>query len=388
MQTILEGSRAIAQTVRNCQPDVVSAYPITPQTHIVEDLAKFKSDGASYEYIRAESEFAAASVVAGASATGVRVYTSTSSQGLLLMTEIIFNIAGSRLPVVMTCANRAVSGPINIWNDQQDSITVRDAGWIMLYAETNQEAVDLHIQAYKIAETTMIPVMINIDGFVLTHTFEPIDIISPKEIEKFIGKYRPKAGTYLDPKNPISIGCFVSPNAYLEIREQLHQDVLTSKKVIVDTAKKFNQTFRRCNQIDLSCQNGLFEEYQTAGAQTILITMGSLAGTMKDAIDQHNEKNKAKVGLIKIRCFRPFPEAELVKALSKAKYIGVVEKCVSLGRGGILAGEVKSMGYGKLKAKISEFIVGLGGRDITVNTILSIIKNSSSAKYNSNKFVK
>ncbi|MFH1187726.1 MAG: pyruvate ferredoxin oxidoreductase, partial [bacterium] len=240
MKTILEGSRVIAQTIKQCQPDVISAYPITPQTHIVEDLAKFKADGkADYKYVRAESEFAAASIVAGASATGVRTYTATSSQGVLLMAEVLFNIAGMRLPVVMTCANRAVSAPINIWGDQQDSVTVRDSGWIMLYAENNQEACDLHIQAFKIAESLRLPVMINVDGFVLTHTFEPIDIPKEKDIINFIGKYKPKKGTYLDTKNPVSMGCFAPPSCYMGIREQLQNDLIFSKKIISQTAKEY-----------------------------------------------------------------------------------------------------------------------------------------------------
>src|SRR6056297_1311985 len=173
MSKLMEGSQAVAKVVNLCEPAVVSAYPITPQTHIVEDLAKYKADGkAKYEYIRAESEFAAASVVLGASATGVRTYTATSSQGLLLMTEVLFNIAGMRLPVVLTCANRGVSAPITIWNDHQDSMTVRDSGWIMFFAENHQEAIEQHLLAYKVAEKMGLPAMVNIDGFVLTHTYE------------------------------------------------------------------------------------------------------------------------------------------------------------------------------------------------------------------------
>ncbi|MCX6746496.1 MAG: pyruvate ferredoxin oxidoreductase, partial [Candidatus Parcubacteria bacterium] len=189
---ILEGSHAVAEIVRRLRPAVVSAYPITPQTHIVEDLAKMKAEGlADFEYINAESEFAAASIVLGASATGVRTYTATSSQGLLLMTEVLFNIAGLRLPVVITCANRAVSSPINIWNDQQDSVTIRDAGWLQLYAETNQEAVDLHVLGFKLAESLLLPVMVNMDGFTLTHTYEPVEIPSENLIKKYLPNYNP-----------------------------------------------------------------------------------------------------------------------------------------------------------------------------------------------------
>ena len=230
---ILEGSHAIALTIRNIDPAVISAYPITTQTHIVEDLAKFKADGeANYEYVRAESEFAAASIILGASATGVRTYSATSSQGLLLMVEVVFNMAGLRLPIVMTCANRAISAPINIWNDHQDVMVIRDSGWILLFAENHQEAISQHIMAYKIAETTKLPVMVNVDGYVLTHSYEPAWIPDKKTIQKYLGKYQPASGTYLDPNNPVTIGAFAAPGDYMEIRQELHEDLVASQKVI------------------------------------------------------------------------------------------------------------------------------------------------------------
>src|SRR3989338_9012436 len=238
---ILEGSRAIALTIKNIGPAVVSAYPITPQTHIVEDLAKFKADGqAQYEYVRAESEFAAASIVTGASASGGRVYSATSSQGLLLMAEVIFNMSGMRLPIVMTCANRAVSAPINIWNDQQDVMTIRDAGWILLFAENHQEAVNQHIMAYKIAEQLKIPVMVNVDGYTITHTYEPVVIPTVEQIKKYLPDYTPKAGEYLDPKNPVTFGALATPLHYMEIRQELHDDLIASLKIIDQEYKKYN----------------------------------------------------------------------------------------------------------------------------------------------------
>src|SRR6056297_2601302 len=248
MSKLMEGSQAVAKVVNLCEPAVVSAYPITPQTHIVEDLAKYKADGkAKYEYIRAESEFAAASVVLGASATGVRTYTATSSQGLLLMTEVLFNIAGMRLPVVLTCANRAVSAPISIWNDQQDSVTVRDSGWLMLYAEHNQEVADMHLMAYKIAEKSRLPVMVNMDGFLLTHTFEPVDIPSKLQVRKYLPKYKAPKGSILDPQDPKSLGCFATPDYYFEIRQELAEDVVKSKKVIKKSMREFKKIFKRGN---------------------------------------------------------------------------------------------------------------------------------------------
>ncbi len=361
MKMILEGSHAIALTIKLCGPDVVSAYPITPQTHIVEDLAKLKADGeAKYEYVRAESEFAAASIVMGASQAGVRTYTATASQGLLLMAEVLFNIAGQRLPVVLTCANRAVSAPINIWNDQQDSVTVRDSGWIMLYAETNQEAIDMHICAYKIAEQCSLPVMVNMDGFVLTHTFEPIDLPGRAEVNKFLPKYSPKAGTYLDVKNPRSFGCFATPADYMEIRQELHEDMVKSKALIKKSFGEFKKTFGRGNV-------SLIEEYRTKDADTILIAMGSVCGTIKDSVDLMRKKGQ-KAGLVKIKCLRPFPSLELDKALGKAKYVGVLDKSISLGNEGILAADVKAS-CSNGKRKIQSFIVGLGGKDITETTV-------------------
>lgn len=248
MKQILEGSHAIALTIKNIRPAVVSAYPITPQTHIVEDLAKFKADGeADYEYLIAESEFAAASIILGASAAGSRVYSATCSQGLLLMTEVIYNIAGMRLPVVITCANRAISAPINIWNDQQDAHAISAAGWIMLFAENNQEAVNQHIMAYKIAEKTRLPVMVNMDGFVLTHTYEPVTIPSEAEIKKYLPPFNPKKGEFLDPANPMTMGAIVGPAHFMEMREDLHNDLMESLKVINDEYDKFNNIFQITN---------------------------------------------------------------------------------------------------------------------------------------------
>jgi len=375
---ILEGSHAVAEVIRRIKPAVISAYPITPQTHIVEDLEKMKADGlADYEYIRAESEFAAASIVLGASAAGVRSYTATSSQGLLLMTEVLFNIAGMRLPVVLTCANRALSGPISIWNDQQDSVTIRDSGWVQLYGETNQDVVDLHLLAYKLAESSLLPVMVNMDGFVLTHTYEPIEIPTENLIKKYLPDYKPATGTYLDINNPVSMGTFAPPEQYLEIRQELFEDLAAAKNEIKKISLEFKKIFGR----DL----GLIEEYQTKDAQIILLAMGSVCGTIKEVVDELRKKG-AKVGLLKIISFRPFPDEDIIKALSKAKYIGVIDKSVSVGAEGVLAGEVKRAVYGKLNSKIQSFVAGLGGRDISKKMIENIIKQVKSAD-NKIKFI-
>jgi pyruvate ferredoxin oxidoreductase alpha subunit len=380
---ILEGSNAIAQVIKNIQPAVVSAYPITPQTHIVEDLAKFKADGqADYEYIRAESEFAAASIVAGASATGVRVYSATSSQGLLLMAEVIFNIAGMRLPIVMTCANRGVSAPITIWNDHQDAMTIRDAGWIMLFAENHQEAIEQHLLAYKLAENLKLPVMVNVDGFVLTHTYEEVSIPGVKEIKKFLPVYKPTKGEYLDVTNPVSLGTFAAPPYYLEIREQLHNDLVSS---LTNINKEYNNLAKqipaavKAKEPATKIIDGLIEYYGPSNAQTVLVAMGSMAGTIKEAIDEQNKNGllslgSAKVGLLKIKTFRPFPANDVLKIIKNAKYVAVIEKAISLGAtDGPLTLEIKAFAQNKTRTKIQNYIVGLGGRDVTKEMIRKII---------------
>lgn len=372
MRKILEGSKAIAETINNCNPEVVSAYPITPQTHIVEELAQISADGeASYEYIRAESEFAAISIVEGASAMGARVYTATSSQGLLLMTEVIYNVAGMRLPIVMTCANRAVSAPISIWNDQQDVVTMRDSGWITLFGETNQEVCDLHILAYKVAEKIKLPVMVNLDGFVLTHTIEPVEIESSKKIKKFLPDYKPTE--FLDVKNPLSFGTFATPDDYFEIRQDLHNDVVASKKELAKEMKEFERVFGR--------KLSLAEYYGDKNADTVLIAMGSVLGTMKDAIDQLRNKGE-KIGILKVTSLRPFPEEEIKKILGRTQNIGVLDKSISLGTEGILATEIKRVVSDS--KNITSFIVGLGGRDITMDMVKNIY---TTAKLKNNKAV-
>lgn len=357
MKKILEGSRAIAETVNAIKPAVVSAYPITPQTHIVEELAKIKADGeGDFEYVRAESEFAAASIVEGACATGVRTYTATSSQGLLLMAEVLYNIAGMRLPIVLTDANRAVSAPINIWNDQQDVMCVRDAGWIMVFGETVQETCDLHLLAYKVGEKLQLPVMVNLDGFVLTHVVEPVDIPNEEEVKKYLPPYTPQG--YLDVKNPLTLGAFATPAHYFEIRKELHDDLVASKEVIAKEMKEFKKVFGR--ELDL------VEYYGDKNADTVIVAMGSVLGTIKEAVDEMKG-----IGVLKITSFRPFPDEEIADALKHAKNIAVIDKSISLGTEGILATEIKRALYGQDK-KVTNYIMGLGGRDITKGMIKDI----------------
>lgn len=367
---LLEGSRAIAEVIKNISPAVVSAYPITPQTHIVEALAKLKADGqADFEYVRAESEFAAASIVLGASATGVRVYSATSSQGLLLMSEVIFNIAGMRLPIVMTDANRAVSAPINIWNDHSDTMAVRDAGWIQFFAASNQEAIYQHILAYKVAEKLNLPVMVNVDGFILTHAYEPVIIPEAKLIKKYLPDYKPVKGAYLDPNNPITMGGFFTPAHYLETREQLQNDLMASLEIIKQEYKLLNKIFNL-----KTGDNGLVEYQGPKNPETIIVALGSVIGTITETI-----KNQKNVGVLKIKVYRPFPTEEINKFISRAKNIAIIEKAISLGQAGPLYTDLKAGRNLNKNGKIinlKNYIVGLGGRDVTKKMIQEIIKDA------------
>jgi len=364
MRRILEGSQAVAESVAMCRPKVVCAYPITPQTHIVEGLARLITDGKlDAQYVLVESEFSAASVVLGASATGARAYTATSSQGLLLMTEVMFNIAGMRLPVVMTVANRAVSAPINIWNDQQDSMSLRDCGWIQMYAEDVQEACDMHIQAFSIAEELNIPVMVCMDGYILTHAMEPVEVPEQEQVDAYLPPFAPKF--YLTPKDPITLGSMAGPDAYMEIRLLLHQAMQRASFAIREEAIRFGEAFGRS-------YGDLLDSYRAEDAELLLVSMGSLLGTMKDAVDELRDEGHP-VGIVKVRTVRPFPRTQLHDALAEARAVGVIEKDVSLGLEGILCSEIRSAFCGAARTpNISSFVVGLGGRDVTVDNIKDI----------------
>jgi len=379
MKEFIEGSHAIAQIIKSCAPGVISAYPITPQTHIVEDLAQLVSNGElKSQFVNVESEHSAASVVLGASATGVRVYTATSSQGLFYMQEVVFNIAGMRLPVVMTCANRAVSAPINIWNDQQDSISLRDAGWIQIYAEDNQEAVDFHLIAYRLAEDkrVMLPVMVCMDGFILTHGMETVDMPEQEKVNKFLPAYKPLYK--LDPAEPMSMGLLADPDYYMETRFAIQETMKASLDYLSEISGQFNTVFGR-DYKDL-----LVEEYQTKDADKVIVAMGSVCGTIKEAVDEQRAKGK-KVGLLRIVTYRPFPYARVYEALKDVPRVAVLDKAVSLGAYAPIAVEMKAAFYGKNKGPkvISSFVGGLGGRDITLESIQEVFRRLTAKEVNS-----
>ncbi len=363
----IEGSQAVADAIALCRPNVISAYPITPQTHIVEDLATIVAEGKlDSEFINVESEFAAASVVLGASAAGARAYTATTSQGLLLMTEVLYCIAGMRLPIVLTCANRAISAPLSIWNDHQDSMSIRDSGWIQIHAEDNQEASDLHFQAFKIAEKTFLPVMVCMDGFILTHAFEPVDIPDQNKVDDFLPTFRPRHT--VDPMYPRGLGLFADPRFYMETRYIVHRAMEKSEATIKEVSEEFNNAFGRQS-------GGLIKTYKLDKADMVIVAMGSVVGTIKDTIDRLEEKGK-NVGLLQICSFRPFPRKLVYQFLKNKANIVVLEKAISLGRGGILGSDVR-WSFPRTEQtdrKISNFVAGLGGRDIRMDDIEAMVE--------------
>ncbi|WP_336249936.1 pyruvate ferredoxin oxidoreductase [Stomatohabitans albus] len=356
----IEGSQAIAKGVAACRPEVIAAYPISPQTHIVEALSAMVKSGdmTGCEYINVESEFGAMSASIGASAMGARSYTATASQGLLFMVEAVYNAAGLGLPIVMTVANRALGAPINIWNDHTDSMSQRDSGWLQLYAEDNQEAVDLHIQAFRIAEELSIPIMVCMDGFILTHAVEQVDIPTKEEVDNFLPPYEPRQ--VLDPENPVSIGAMVGPEAFTEVRYLAHHKQLKALELIEQTKEEFKSIFGRES-------GGLIREYMTEDADTIVVALGSVLGTIKDVVDQRRA-NGEKIGVLGIVSFRPFPQRRVREALAHAKTVIVLEKAFSVGIGGIVSSHVRSAVRG-IGMDVYELIAGLGGRNITKTSL-------------------
>ena len=356
----VEGSKAVADTVAACRPQVICAYPISPQTHIVEGLSQLVKNGSleGCEFINVESEFAAMSVAIGASVTGARTYTATASQGLLYMVEAVYNASGLGLPIVMTVANRAIGAPINIWNDHSDSMSQRDSGWIQIYAETNQEAADLHVQAFKIAEDLSLPVMVCMDGFILTHAYERVDVPERADVDKFLPPFVPRQ--VLDPSNPVSIGAMVGPEAFTEVKYLAHMKNQLALNVIPKVAKDFQEIFGRSS-------GGLVRGYKLDGADTVVIALGSILGTIKDVVDEMVAADFA-IGVLGIIAFRPFPTQAVREALSKAKRVIVLEKAFQVGIGGIVIENVRASLRG-IAIKDYTVIAGLGGRPITKDSL-------------------
>ena len=360
---VMEGSDAIAEAVRLARPQVIAAYPITPQTHIVEALARAVADGRlDAEFLTVESEHSAASAVLGASAAGVRTFTATSSQGLLYMSEVVFDLAGMRLPVVMTVANRAISGPLSIWNDHQDSMALRDAGWIQVFAQTPQGAHDLHLVAYRVAEDqrVLLPVMVCVDGFVLTHAFEAVETATPEEVQAFLPPYRPEA--ILDPEHPVTFGAYADPGLYEEARFEVEAAQCSAVEAIAEALAEFGSiTGRRYDPC--------LDRYRVDDAAVVLVAMGTAAQTARAVVDELRDEGLA-AGLVAIRTFRPFPRDVLRDALAGAGRVVVLDRAVSLGAGGIVATEVRDALYGLPDApEVVGTVAGLGGRDVSRETL-------------------
>lgn len=367
----IEGSRAVAEAVALARPEVICAYPISPQTHIVEALAELVQAGtlAPCEFINVESEFAAMSVAIGASAAGARAYTATASQGLLFMAEAVYNASGLGLPIVMTVANRAIGAPINIWNDHSDSMSQRDCGWIQLFAAHNQEAADLHLQAFKLAEELSMPVMVCMDGFILTHAVERVDVPAQAEVDAFLPPYEPRQ--VLDPDEPVSIGAMVGPEAFMEVRYLAHAKQTLALERIPQIAQEFAARFGRTT-------GGLVRAYRTEDAETIVVALGSVLGTLKDTVDELRNAGM-KIGVLGIHSFRPFPLAAVRAALQGAKRVVVLEKSFSVGLGGVVSTDVR-LALSGLQLQGHTVVAGLGGRAITKASLARMLHDAAAER--------
>jgi pyruvate ferredoxin oxidoreductase alpha subunit len=357
----IEVSLAASEAACVADTDVVAAYPITPQTHIVEHLSELVADGKlDAEFVPVESEHSAMSVCVGSSAAGARTFTATSAQGLALMHEILFIAPALRTPIVMVVANRALSGPISIWNDHSDIMAERDVGWIQTFAENGQEVFDLIIHAFRVAEDpeVLLPIMVNLDGFTLSHVIEPIEMLSAQEVRKYLKPYKPKM--VLDPKKPVTMGPVGMPEIYTEAKQQLEAALTGSKKVVVKAWNEFAKLYgRRYKPV---------ETYRTNGAKVVLMTMGSVTETAMTAVDKMRDEG-VPVGLLRFRLWRPFPLEEFKRAVKGVKVLAVMDRAISYGsrQGGPVFTEVRSALYGTTDApQVFGFVAGLGGRDITV----------------------
>jgi len=357
----IEVSVAVGEAVKLVDADVIAAYPITPQTHIVEHLAELVADAElDAEFVPVESEHSAMSVCCGAAAAGARTFTATASQGLALMHEVLFIASAMRLPVVMTVANRALSAPINIWGDHSDAMAVRDSGWIQMFVENGQEAVDNVICSFRMGEDNrvLLPVMIHLDGFALTHMIEPIIFPEKSEVDAFVPPFNPPLP--LNPAKPVTMGALGPPSIYTEVKYAQDVNLRESKKVILEVWKEFGKAFGR--------YYSPVEKHYSEGARVLLMTMGSFSETAMVAVDKMRAEGK-DVGLIKLRLWRPFPFEELREAVKDADILIVLDRAISFGGpGGPVFSEIRAALYGlDKKPKVVGFVGGLGGRDISMS---------------------
>ena len=376
---ILDGNHAAAQGAKLSRVQVIAAYPITPQSPVTETLSEFvEGGGLDAEYIAVESEHSALAVCTSASMVGARTFTATSAHGLAYMHEMLHWAAGARLPVVLACVNRAIGAPWNVLNDQQDSISQRDTGWIQIYARNNQEILDSIIQAYKIAESVYIPVMVCYDGYVLSHTEMPVDVPSQQNVDRFLPPYKPH--TILDPANPRNYNLVTLANprvnaegvlchGYMELRYLLQEALQNSRETITRVGREFGKLFGRS-------YTNMFWEDRLDDADVVIVAMGSLAMEAIVAADMLREVGH-KVGVLGLRVFRPFPKADVVKALKKSRFVVIFDKNISYGLEGATSSEIKSALYGSpVNAVIRNFIVGLGGRDVKARELVDAVNKS------------
>ncbi len=359
----LSGNEAVAYAIKQINPDVMPAFPITPSTEIPQYVANYIANGEiDTEFIHVESEHSAMSATLGASAAGARALTATSSCGMALMWEELYVAASDRLPIVLALVNRALTGPININADHSDSMGARDSGWIQIYAESNQEVYDNFLQAFPIAEhkDVHLPVMICQDGFITSHGVENILLVEDDKVKNFVGEYEPEH-YLLNQKETMAVGPYAVSNYYMETKMAQREAMKNAKKVILEMAEKFEKISGR--------KYGFFEEYRLDDAEYAIVIIGSAAGTCKAAIDQIREKTGKKVGLLKIRVFRPFPEEEIAEALKNVKAVAIMDRSEMFSAtSGPLGAEVRAALFGaKSQAEVVNYFYGLGGRDITVS---------------------
>lgn len=370
MKKVIMGNHAVSYGVRASGVKVISAYPITPQTQIVELLSEMCANGEiDAKFIKVESEHSALTAVVGASAAGVRAFTATSAQGLLLMHEILHWAVGARLPIVLTNVNRAVGPPWSIWTDQNDSLSQRDTGWLQFYCESNQETQDTIVQAFKIAETVRLPVMLVLDAFFLSHTYEIVDILEPEDVEKFLPPY--ETDVKVDVDDPHSFGNLASPDTYFELRFMIQKAMEEARDVVKKVDKEFEEHFGR--------GYGVVKPYRCDDADIILVTSGTIASTARVVVDEMRDEG-FKIGSLKIRLFRPFPFEEVYEVLSKAKRVAVIDRNISFGHHGIFFQEVKSALYGRTDVPVIGYITGIGGRDVTPAVIREIAEKAINDK--------
>ena len=374
MRHVLEGSHAVSEAVRLARAQVISAYPITPQTHIVEQLSEYCANGTlDARFLRVESEHSAMAALIGAASSGVRTFTATSSQGLALMHELLHWASGARLPIVMAQVNRAMAPGWNIWADQTDSLAQRDTGWVQFYCENGQEVLDTTIQAFRLAEWVNLPVMVNLDAFFLSHTYEPVDVPEQKSVDRFLPPYKPRF--QLDLENPCAFNQLAPPNIYMEMRHSIQMAMEEAFTFFEQMEEEFESIFGR--------RHGAVEAIQCDDAEIILITSGTVTSTSRQVVAELRDKGE-KVGLLKIKLFRPFPVNILREITKSASKVAVIDRNFSFGASGIFAQEVKAAlcnfpGH----PPVYGYVAGLGGRDITTEVIEDIYwrtKNSAVPK--------